>query len=133
MQNIDKLAWIYIKDNRILMVRSKGKSQFYLPGGKRDTGESDQQALIREIKEELQVDLIAPSIQYLFTVSAQADAKPEGVLVVMRCYTAEYCGELAIDSEIEEIAWFKATDNTYFSQAAQLVVNWLVEHNKLSK
>ncbi|MCC4820109.1 NUDIX hydrolase, partial [Vibrio lentus] len=31
---IDKLAWIFIKDGKLLMVRSKGKELFYLPGGK---------------------------------------------------------------------------------------------------
>ncbi|MFA0122432.1 NUDIX hydrolase, partial [Vibrio sp. 10N.261.48.A2] len=41
---IDKLAWIFIKDGKLLMVRSKGKELFYLPGGKREAGESDEQA-----------------------------------------------------------------------------------------
>ncbi len=54
---IDKLAWIIIKEKRILMCSQQGKSLFYLPGGKRDKGESDLKALTREIKEELQVTL----------------------------------------------------------------------------
>ena len=43
---IDKLAWIFIEDGKLLMVRSKGKELFYLPGGKREAGESDEQALV---------------------------------------------------------------------------------------
>ncbi len=62
---IDKLAWIFIKDGKLLMVRSKGKELFYLPGGKREAGESDEQALVREIKEEISVDLVPDSIKYV--------------------------------------------------------------------
>ncbi|MDQ5950102.1 MAG: 8-oxo-dGTP diphosphatase, partial [Patescibacteria group bacterium] len=58
MQHIDKLALIEIQDRKILMVRSKGKDTWYIPGGKRDEGESDEEALIREIKEELGADLL---------------------------------------------------------------------------
>ncbi|MGC9551516.1 NUDIX domain-containing protein, partial [Vibrio metoecus] len=46
------LAWVLIQDGKLLAVRSKGKALFYFPGGKREAGESDEEALIREIKEE---------------------------------------------------------------------------------
>ncbi len=72
---IDKLAWLYIKDKQVLMARSKGKEKFYLPGGKREQGESDQQALMREVKEELGIDLIENSLQRIGAFSAQADGK----------------------------------------------------------
>lgn len=49
----DKLAWIYIKNRKILSTRSKGKNVWYIPGGKREKGESGKEALIREVKEEL--------------------------------------------------------------------------------
>jgi 8-oxo-dGTP diphosphatase len=60
---IDKLAWCCIKDKRLLGARSKGKNIYYIPGGKREEGESDHEALIREIKEELSVDLKPETIQ----------------------------------------------------------------------
>ena len=56
-QIIDKLAWIHIEDGRILVTRTTGRKKYYIPGGKREAGESDAQALIREIKEELSVAL----------------------------------------------------------------------------
>ena len=52
---IDKIAWINIANGRILGARSKGKDTYYLPGGKREPGESDIDTLVREIKEELSV------------------------------------------------------------------------------
>ena len=54
---IAKLAFIEIKDRKVLETCSFGKDKWYIPGGKREEGETDEQALIREIKEELLVDL----------------------------------------------------------------------------
>ena len=103
--HIDKLAWILLKDGKILSTRSKGKSVWYIPGGKREAGESDLQALTREIKEELCVDLIPESIQWVGEFRAPADGHPEGMDVVMRCYTADYQGELQVAAEIEAYEW----------------------------
>jgi len=74
---IDKLAWIYVKDKKILTTRSKNKDTYYIPGGKREPGESDEAALIREIQEELSVDIIPETITYVNTFEAQAHGKPE--------------------------------------------------------
>ncbi|MDQ3403632.1 MAG: DNA mismatch repair protein MutT, partial [Actinomycetota bacterium] len=37
---IDKVAWIRIERGRMLCARSRGKDAYYLPGGKREHGES---------------------------------------------------------------------------------------------
>lgn len=60
---IDKLAYICLKNGKILCTLSKGKSVWYIPGGKREGNETDEQALIREVKEELSVDLVKNSIK----------------------------------------------------------------------
>lgn len=125
MPNIDKLAWIHIKDRKTLFVRSKGKDIFYIPGGKRETGESDQQALIREIKEELDADVIPESLKYLHTFSAQAHGKPEGVMVELKCFFANYTGALAASAEIEELAWLESSDMNKTPPAGQLILAWL--------
>ncbi|EES75326.1 hypothetical protein POTG_00557, partial [Paenibacillus sp. oral taxon 786 str. D14] len=87
--NIDKIAWIHLRNGRMLNVRSKGKELFYIPGGKREPGESDHETLQREIQEELSVTVKPETINYFATFEAQADGKPEGILVRMTCYFAE--------------------------------------------
>ena len=57
MKEIDKIAFIYIKDGKILSTLSKGKDTYYIPGGKREGNETDEQTLIRECKEGLKKDL----------------------------------------------------------------------------
>lgn len=102
---IDKLAYIHLKDGKILSALTKGKDTWYVPGGKREEGESDYEALMREVKEELTVQLIPDTITYYGTFEAQAHGKPEGTIVRMTCYQAEFTGELNAASEIEQIAF----------------------------
>ncbi|MGY0149580.1 NUDIX hydrolase [Edwardsiella tarda] len=109
-KEIDKLGWVYIQDKKILMARSYHKATYYIPGGKREAGESDQAALIREIKEELSVDLLADSIVSLGEFRGQADGKPAGVRVKIHCFRGEFSGELAANAEIEHIAWLTYAD-----------------------
>lgn len=103
---IDKLAYIYIRDNKILVAKSKWKDTWFLPGGKRDGYETDEAALIREVQEELSVDLITDTIRYYGSFEAQAHGKPVGTLVHMTCYTSDFTGILRASSEIEKIEFF---------------------------
>ena len=60
---IDKLALILVRDRKQLVARTRGKTAAFTPGGKREKGESDVQALVRECKEELTVDLLTETIR----------------------------------------------------------------------
>jgi 8-oxo-dGTP pyrophosphatase MutT (NUDIX family) len=121
MQHIDKLALIEIQDRKILMVRSKGKDTWYIPGGKRDEGESDEEALIREIKEELGADLLPDTISFYAEYEAQAHGKEVGVMVRAKCYTAKYLGDFQASSEIEEFAWFDYSKKEIVGDLAKLI------------
>jgi 8-oxo-dGTP pyrophosphatase MutT (NUDIX family) len=133
MQNqyIDKLTWLHIENGRVLVTRSKGKDTFYMPGGKREAGESDQQALAREISEELSVTLDAAKAKYIHTFEAQAHGRPEGTLVRMTCYEAPYEGELKASAEIEEIDWFGYADRPRIALAGQIIFDWLKQRGMM--
>lgn len=70
MTEMDKVALIEIRNRKILSTRSKGKSKYYIPGGKRVNNETDEQTLVREIKEELSVDIVPGSLKYVGTFRA---------------------------------------------------------------
>lgn len=110
MKKIDKVALIYVKDGKVLTTLSKGKDTYYMPGGKREPGESDNETLIREIKEELSVDIIEGTIKFYGTFEAQAAGKAEGILVTMTCYMAEFTGTLCPAAEIDKFDWFDCKD-----------------------
>ncbi|WP_280397657.1 NUDIX hydrolase [Nocardia carnea] len=99
---IDTVAWVLIEDGRILCARPRGKAVFYIPGGKREPGESDEQTLVREIAEELTVTLVPATVEPVGVYEAVDGA----ARVRMSCYRAEYRGELRASSEIAELAWF---------------------------
>lgn len=122
MKEIDKIAFIYIKDGKILSTLSKGKDTYYIPGGKREENETDEQTLIRECKEELTIDIRKETIKYYGTFEAQAHGKAEGILVRMTCYMAEFEGELKPDSEIQEMIWLDYSNlNVKISPVDQLI------------
>ncbi len=125
MNLIDKLAWIEIKDNRILLTRSYGKDKYYIPGGKRELGETDEQALIREISEELSVIIDKSSLKFIGTFKAQAHGQPEGIFVKMTCYSGDYIGELKASSEIEAIRWFAYSDRDQVVGVDKLIFDHL--------
>lgn len=126
---IDKLAWFHLHDGKVLAVRSRGKELFYLPGGKREQGESDEQALIREIKEELAVNLHPSSIKYAETFTAQADGKAEGISVKLTCYFADFSGEMSPEAEIEELKFVAMEDKSVCSLALLVTMDWLEDQN----
>ena len=131
-KEIDKLVWLYIQDGKLLSARSKNKTLFYLPGGKREVGESDEQALIREIKEEISVNLIPNSIQYVETFSAPADGKSSDTIVKLTCYFADFKGELCPDAEIEEIDFIGYENRTLCSLGSIKVMEWLKNQQLMS-
>lgn len=128
---IDKLAWIYIVDGSILSTRSKGKDKYYIPGGKREAGETDAMALLREIKEELSVEIDVASMEFIGIFEAQADGHKPGVLVRMTCYSASYTGDLIPDSEIAEMAWLTYADRDKVSEVDTLIFDVLKERGQL--
>ncbi len=131
MKNIDKVALIYLKDGKILSTLSKGKDTYYIPGGKRELNETDEQTLIRECKEELTIDIKKDTIKYYGTFEAQAHGKTEGILVKMTCYTAEFTGEIKPNSEIQKIKWLDYTNLDKISPVDKLIFKDLYEKELL--
>lgn len=124
-QIIDKIAWIRIENYQILSTRSRGRDRYYIPGGKREEGASDALTLLREIKEELQVDLLLDSLEFVGIFEAQADHHKPGILVRMTCYSGNYLGKLIPDSEIEELVWLNYEDKNLVSEVDQLIFDYL--------
>lgn len=130
--NIDKIAWLHMVDGRVLCARSKGKDTYYIPGGKREPGETDIDTLIREVEEELSVRIKPETAVYFGTFETQAHGKSEGIRISMACYFAEYEGELRPASEIDELAWFAYGDKERVSPVSQIIFDRLYEENRLS-
>lgn len=132
MKEIDKIAFIYLKDGKILSTLSKGKDTYYIPGGKREGLEKDEETLIRECKEELTIDIIEDTIKYYGTFEAQAHGKAEGILVRMTCYMADFKGELTASSEIQEIRWLDYSNLDIISPVDKLIFKDLYDKGMIN-
>ncbi|MEV6879910.1 NUDIX domain-containing protein [Amycolatopsis sp. NPDC051128] len=129
---MDKIAWLHLVDGRILSTRSRGKDVYYLPGGKREPGETDAETLVREIREELDVTITPESIAAAGTFEAQAHGHAAGTVVRLTCYTAEYTGTPEASSEIEEIAWLGYADREKVSAVDKIIFDHLRETGRLT-
>lgn len=131
MSFIDKVAWVHVENGRVLSTRSRGKDTYYLPGGKRETGESDEACLTREIGEELAVALKPGTLRKLGVFEAQAHGKAAGLPIRMACYDADYAGELRASAEIEEFVWLTYADRERCAPVDKIIFDWLRERGEL--
>ena len=129
---VDKVAWIHAQGGRVLSTRSHGNDVFYLPGGKREQGESDEACLVREIDEELSVRIRPRTLEKLGLFCAQSHGARHGVMIRMACYFAEYEGELQASAEIEELAWLAYADREKCSPVDKIIFDLLRDRGELS-
>jgi 8-oxo-dGTP diphosphatase len=70
--DIHKAAGIIIKDRKLLVERSKNKQFFIAPGGSIEEGETAPEALVRELKEEFDIDVAEEDLEEFGTFYDQA-------------------------------------------------------------
>ncbi|WP_139902817.1 (deoxy)nucleoside triphosphate pyrophosphohydrolase [Clostridium thermarum] len=116
MKTIEVVAAIIKHDNKILVTR-RGYGEFAdmweFPGGKMEVHETREAALIREIKEELEVDINIS--EYLTTI----DYDYPTFHLTMHCFISNICGgELRLNAhndakwittdELDSLPWVPA-------------------------
>jgi 8-oxo-dGTP diphosphatase len=119
--NIFKSALIVIRERKMLVTSESGVGFFKLPGGKREGRENYEQALIREVREELGVDIIPETIKFYGSFKAQAHGKPLGTVVRAKCYTADFAGKLKASGEVEKLVWVTSKCTKNMTPIGQLV------------
>ncbi|GLY52465.1 NUDIX domain-containing protein [Lentzea sp. NBRC 102530] len=94
---------VHVEAGRLLVVRSRNKKAFYLPGGKIEPGESLVDAVRREVREELGVEIDAPGELKRYVAPAYGEG--EGAMVDMTCFTASLLGTPQPTGEIAELTY----------------------------
>ena len=80
---------IIVRHRALLLAYSNNKQAWYLPGGKIDAGETAKQALLREIHEELALNLDAEQLHFYTHISAPAYGETPAVMMAQDCFRAE--------------------------------------------
>lgn len=98
---------VCVKNKQLLLAFSKNKQAWYLPGGKIDAGEDSQQALRREIEEELSLVLQPERLSFLTHIVAPAYGEKKNILMQQDCYYYELEEDtITIANEIGGIQYF---------------------------
>lgn len=119
-------AMIVDADNRLLVVRKKSSSYFMMPGGKIEKGELSSQALIRELKEELDLDILSRDLEYMGFHETEAVNEAD-TLVRGEVFRIEFKEKLVIipQAELEEATWL-TVDNYKNYKLAHLIEEFTV-------
>jgi len=106
MKTLITAGLVVVKDRKLLLAFSNNKQAFYLPGGKADEGETTMAALVREIQEELHVELDPAGLQFYVHIAVPAFGEPEGILMAQDCYRYELRKEPSPAAEIGALGYF---------------------------
>jgi 8-oxo-dGTP diphosphatase len=106
-----KVALMHSDDQgRLLFTISNDNTLAFNACGKIEPGETHEQALIREAKEELDIDIIPETIKFYAMFERPCYGYVEGTLLRTYAYTADFVGTLKASGEVRELVWLDASD-----------------------
>ena len=122
MNVIRKVALAIFKDKKMLLARSaKHETAFFAPGGKIEAGETEQEALIREIQEELSSRIDMATLEFLVEVEGPAHVKTDSV-VNIRLYSGNLLDKPRPSGEVAELEYFNTTiDEKHHTASGKLI------------
>ena len=127
-----RVSVVIIKDNKLLLVRGI-EDYYFTPGGKIEEGETANQAVVRELNEELQI--VPETMTEILSYEAPIQGTDE--LQVVMCFKVDtYIGDLNPSAEIKEIYWYGkdnfADDNPKIAKSMfKYLLPALIEKNLL--
>ena len=103
-QTLTVVAYVVVSSGRLLVVRKYNTYKFMFPGGKPLPDEAYEQAIAREVLEELGCPVDPPSVTTLGQFTTQAANEPDTQLIA-HVFQGQLLGTPQATSEIEEIRW----------------------------
>ncbi len=117
-----------LQNRKLLLAFSKNKKAWYLPGGKIDSDETSEQALIREIQEELNVPLLPEKLQFYYHISAPAYGEYPVVQMEQDCFLYPLQEAIHPNNEIAAVRYFSLEE---YQQEAVQVEGVIIAFRKL--
>jgi len=117
---IKKAGALIFKGGKVLIVKPKERPYFISPGGKYEEDENAEDCLRRELKEELQVELVSAKHYKNYNIDKAAHSDNQ---LKLEFYIVEIAGDPKPSAEIGEIEWLSEEDfvNKKFNLAPSFV------------
>lgn len=119
MNRITCACLVAQQEEKLLLVRVRNNHHWYLPGGKVEPDERPEQALQRELLEELGVVIDPQSVRYLYTVVGPAYGQEGEVELI--CFSACWANTPRPHGEISEVDWLDWRDYGRLAPAVQIL------------
>ena len=126
------VAIIENEKGEILLQRRSDNDLWGIPGGCQELGESFEETIIREIKEETNLDIEAKDLKLIDIVSGKSRMRkyPNGDIVINNTplyYINKYSGDLKCDEESKEMKFFALNNlpqNQHDSDLVDRYIRW---------
>lgn len=131
---MEVVGTIFIKDNKILLVKPRRRPTYQLPAGKVEEGETTLQAAIRECHEELGKSIIFHETKFKFIMEFNEIASSDNVTQIhysLFMYEGVLEGTLEESEEIEYFIWYEANMGTDMlsNTLRHVVIPYCIENN----
>ena len=124
--DIHKAGGVIVKDRHFLVTRARGKDIFVAPGGKLEPGETAIAALIREMMEEVKVEVKEEDVEPIGIFQAQAAGNESKLLEMEVFLISNSLGDPVPSSEVEETMWVN-------TQTTGVKLGSIFKHNVMPK
>ena len=95
------------KDNKILMLQKPKKGWWVVPGGKIESTETIQEAIIREFHEETNLILTTPDLKGIFNIIIQDGKEVVDEWMMFTYFAKDFSGNLATHCDEGILRWKK--------------------------
>ncbi|MEV8218657.1 NUDIX domain-containing protein [Microbacterium sp. NPDC077391] len=113
MPDIRVSAAVIVDDRgRALVVRKRGTTRFMQPGGKPEPGESAAATLIRELDEELSLQIVEADLTPLGTFVSAAANEPDHRVIADAFALRAQPDDVVVQAELAELRWLEPGDWT---------------------
>ena len=129
MKSISCACLFARRGQQMLLVRVRANKHWYLPGGKIELGESPEETLVRELKEELSINVDPATVRFEFSVTGPAYG--EDGEVELLCFSADWHDDIKPSREISEVAWLDQSHYDLFAPAVKILFDQRIRNPQL--
>ncbi|WP_373072643.1 NUDIX hydrolase [Zeaxanthinibacter enoshimensis] len=129
---VDRLAWVNIREGKLLALQFKEHVAMELPGGRRIPGRSDAANLQNLLEIELGLQPVMSTLTYLHTFEDQGSATSHGGILRQTCYSAEFKGTIRPHPSVRSVAWLGREELGKLAPSSRIIADYLVSRGLLT-